>query len=83
MRVVGWVLRFIKNAQCPSVDRVHGDLTFSGLCRAKVELSRSVRVTEYSAELCALGQGQIVSQKSEIYKLSPFLCDDGLLIGRL
>ena len=53
MRVVGWVLRFIKNVQCPSDDRVHGDLTFSELCRAKVEFLRSVQVTEYSDELCA------------------------------
>ena len=79
MRVIGWVLRFIKNAQCPSDDRVHGDLTFSELCRAKGELLRSVQVTEYSEELCALGQGQSVSKKSKIYKLSPFLGDDGLL----
>ena len=79
MWVIGWVLRFIKNAQCPSDDRVHGDLTFSELCRAKVELLRSFQVTEYSEELCALGQGQSVSKKSEIYKLSPFLGDEGLL----
>ena len=81
MQVVGWVLRFIKNAQCPSDDCVHGDLTFSELCRAKVELLRSVQVTEYSEELCALGQGrgQGVSKKSKIYKLSPFLGDDGFL----
>ena len=57
MWVIGWVLRFIKNAQCPSDDRVHGDLTFSELCRAKVELLRSFQVTEYSEELCALGLG--------------------------
>ena len=85
MRVVGWVLSFIQNAQCPSVDRVHGDLIFSELCRAKVELLCSVQVTAYSEELCALGQGQSVSKKSKIYKLSPFLCYDGLsrLQGRL
>ena len=54
-------------------------LPFSELCRAKVELLRSFQVTEYSEELCALGQGQSVSKKSEIYKLSLFLGDDGLL----
>ena len=36
MRVSVWVLRFIKNVQCPSVDSVHDDLIFLGCAKPRL-----------------------------------------------
>ncbi len=78
MRVVGWVLRFIRNVRnqsCP----VSGKLTFTELCQAKVVLIHSVQVEQYSREFEALNGGRSVPKTSSIFKLSPFVGKDGLL----
>ena len=79
LRVVGWILRFVSNARCPASTRQVGELTYNELCQAKVVLLKSVQEQNYHEELASLAEGRSVSQRSYIFRLSPFIGDDGLL----
>ncbi len=78
MRVVGWLLRFIHNVRIPSHSG-GAELTFAELCRAKVVLLHSVQVQHYLQELEALTNGRSVPKSSSIFRLNPFIGEDGLL----
>ena len=77
--VVGWVLRFIQNSQVPKRQQKTGDLSFEELEVAKVRLFCSIQREEYGKELAALKHNQPVARSSSIYRLPPYLREDGLL----
>ena len=79
LRVVAWVLRFHSNLKEVIVNRLSGDLSFAELSKAKVVLLRSVQEQEYFAERQSLRESSSVSRHSTIFKLSPFVDQDGLL----
>lgn len=73
LRVVAWVLRVTHTCQD------EGELTLEELEKAKLVLLRDAQVQSYPQEVEGLQTGVSVSKKSKIYKLSPFLDEDGLL----
>lgn len=77
-RVVGWVLRFVHNARVSS-QRRSGGLSTEELTTARQQLFRSVQKDSFSDELRQLKCGKPVHVSSGIYRLTPFLAEDGLL----
>jgi hypothetical protein len=73
MRVVAWVLRLFRPGENKD------ELTLEELEKAKQVLLRDVQRQSFPEEVESLQKGESVSRKSKIYKLSPFLGDDGLL----
>ena len=77
-RVVGWMLRFVRNAR--RQDRcAESDLTSDELAGARVTLFRLVQTESFPREIETLRKGKAVPASSPIFRLSPFLADDGLL----
>ena len=79
LRVVGWVCRFVHNLRVQKVDRVSGDLTLEELQGAKTLIFRITQETDFSEEILSVQKGHRVSKKSSLFKLLPFLDDEGLL----
>ena len=79
LRVVGWVCRFVHNLRVQKVDRVSGDLTLEELQGAKTLIFRITQETDFSEEILSVQKGHMVSKKSSLFKLLPFLDDEGLL----
>ena len=77
MRVMARVLRFIHNCRHPA-EKKEGELTFSELSLAKLQILRDAQKV-YSEDIDNLREKGRVSNTSQIIKLSPFLCEDGLL----
>lgn len=73
IRVVSWVLRVITRGSSK------GELTFEELEKAKFVLIRETQYQAFLQEIEDLKKGTPVSKRSKIYKLSPYLDDDGLL----
>ena len=78
MRVMGYVLRFVQNLRVSADQRRQGDLSFKELSEAKFHLLKQAQ-SVYDREVKALKNGEPVSRSSPIFKLSPFLGQDGLL----
>ena len=79
IRVVAWVLRFIKNLKRSAVDRLTQDLSLQELVEAKSVLIKEVQRVSYQEEITSLQQGRAQSRQSSLFKLAPFLASDGLL----
>ena len=77
LRVVGWIYRFHHN--CRNKSRHQGDLTYDELSRAKVVVFSMAQVGVYASELESLQSRQSVSNSSTLFKLAPFLDDQGLI----
>ena len=84
LRVVAWVLRFIKNTRTPDL-QLTGDLSLDELTESKLRLLKYVQRVSYPDELACLADGVSLNKGSSIQKLNPFIGDDGLLrvCGRL
>jgi len=74
IRVVAWVLRVVTG-----VFPNKGELTYEELEKAKFVLLRDAQSHSFPQEIEDLKKGVLISRKSKIYKLSPYLDDDGLL----
>jgi hypothetical protein len=79
LRVVAWVLRFQHNSKSVLEDRRTGELSFQELELAKIALFRSVQAQVYAPEIQCLSQKVLLSRKSPLFGLSPFLDKDGVL----
>ena len=77
IRVVAWMLRFMANSRSP--ERLHGELTFDELTKAKFKLIQCVQRYEFAEEIRALEEGRPVSKSSALAKLTPFIDTDGLV----
>lgn len=74
-----WVQRFVDNCHLPLSERVFGALSTHELCRAELAVLRDVQHTAFYSELALLRNGSTVSKKSPIWKLTPYIDDNGLL----
>lgn len=79
MRIVAWILRFVRNLKLSKGSKLTGDLSLNELCEAKVKLLCVVQREVYWEEYCCLKSGQSVSSKSSIFTLSPFPDAVGLM----
>ena len=79
VRVVGWILRFAFNAKSKPQSRRMGDLSFTELESAKIQLIKIVQAQHFQEEIHALQAGSHVKKGSSLYQLSPFIDDKGLL----
>ncbi|GFS25556.1 retrovirus-related Pol polyprotein from transposon 17.6 [Elysia marginata] len=78
VRVIGWVKRFIFNLQ-NSHRRLMDSLTQLELKESETFLLMSIQREAYFEDINALQKNQPVAKKSGLYKLGPFLGEDGLL----
>lgn len=79
MRVVAFVLRFVFNCRHSKEERKSGELSYNDLCAAKLVLFRQVQGLHFQTEVKLLKQNKNVPKSSVLFKLSPFLDEDGLL----
>ena len=79
VRVVAWVRRFIENCRCRQEKRILSELTSTELANARNELLRQEQRRVFHDEWTVLKRGKKVSKSSAIFRLAPFLDDDGLL----
>ena len=77
-RVVGWVLRFVWNVRNRS-ERRDGELSSDELAAARVNLYRSVQMDSFAPEVDMLRRGKPIPVTSPIYRLTPYLGEDGLM----
>ena len=77
IRVMAYALRFIHNCRNRG-DKHEGELTFSEISAAKLQLLKENQKV-YSEEISSLKETGKVSKSSPLFKLTPFLCSDGLL----
>ena len=78
LRVTAFVLRFISIIRKRSKIKKEV-LTLDELSEAKVFLIRETQLVYFRDDIVRLKAGNFVSKNSSIFKLSPFLSDDGLL----
>lgn len=76
-RTTGWILRFFNNAR--SKDKKSGELTASEIDIGEKYLFRLAQGDGFRIELAAIERGQSVVKSSRIYKLLPYIDEDGLL----
>jgi hypothetical protein len=79
IRVIGWILRFVRNVRSRKEDRKFSELSFTELDEAKSSLFRFVQKENFSEEMKNLKAGLPVRKGSALYKLSPFIDTEGLL----
>ena len=79
IRVVGWILRFVRNLRSSKEDRKFSDLSFDELELAKSSLLKVVQRQEFPEEVKSLETGLPVRKDSPLYKLSPYIDKVGLL----
>lgn len=76
--VVAWVMRFISNCKLRG-DKSKGHLTYEELTKAKPKAIYCVQREAYSKEIATITQGKTISCNSSVWKLDPFLDNDGFL----
>ena len=79
VRVVAWVSRFCRNAQSARQNRSAGELSAEEIASARHLLLREAQRQDFAAEFSALEQGKSVPKSSSVYRLTPFIGEDGLL----
>ena len=79
VRVVGWVRRFVSNARSARHRRTSGDLSAEEILSARHDLLREAQRQAYAAEISSLCRGKTVAKQSSLYRLTPYLDEDGLL----
>ena len=90
VRVLTWVRRFIHNARSARVARgrrtrqatagcYRGELTSDEISEARRQLLVLTQREAYPAEVTALLSGRAVPKSSSLYRLNPFLSDDGFV----
>ncbi|MEE4247202.1 MAG: hypothetical protein V2I33_17455, partial [Kangiellaceae bacterium] len=80
VRVVAWVMKFVRNVRAPVVKRdLSGDLSREEVAAAKVILLKEEQKRCFSAEYEMLLRGQGLHKGSPLFKLNPTKDTDGLL----
>ncbi|XP_043228647.1 uncharacterized protein LOC122384903 [Amphibalanus amphitrite] len=82
VRVTAWVRRFVLNLRHPESRDLSAELSYEELCQAKAVLIQQTQRASYRFEYSALEQGKAVSRSSPLYRLAPYLAEDGLLRRR-
>lgn len=78
IRIMGWILRLRDNFK-KKKDRNHGKLSYEELDRAKCKLFYCIQQEAYRVECANLREGKPLSRSSPLYKLCPFVGDNGLM----
>ena len=79
VRVVAWVRRFCRNARSARQRCALPDLSADEIVSARHVLLRETQRQSFAVELRALQQGKEVPRSSSVYRLTPFVGEDGLL----
>ena len=80
VRVAAWVRRFVENVRLPESSReLSAELSYGELCRGKADLIRQTQRASYPDECSALEKGKMVPKSSPLYRLTPYLTEDGLI----
>lgn len=81
LRTAGWIIRYIMNlkSKLSKTELKTGELTVKEISKAEVLIFRSVQQEIFEEEYQQLLHQNAVSKKSEIYRLTPALDDDGLI----
>ncbi|KAK3803060.1 hypothetical protein RRG08_027982 [Elysia crispata] len=85
VRVMAWILRFVKNARCPQGRESSPDLSSAEIEAGRIMVLKSVQNEFYNEKISDIKNGKWVRKTYSIYKLSPFIGEDGLIriYGRL
>lgn len=85
LRTVARVMRFVNNARKPQSGRSNGELQPDELRAAEIVLCRQMQNDVYAEEIDDLRRDHSVAKRSSIYKLQPYLDDNGVirLCGRI
>ena len=76
VRVMAWILRFVKNARCPQGRESSPDLSSAEIEAGRIVVLKSVQNEFYNEEISDLKNGKCVRKTSSIYQLSPFIGED-------
>ena len=81
VRVIRWVLRISFNLKARKLkgETRHGALTVMELMRAEKMLCKEIQKREFIEEYAQLGNKEVVSNKSKLRQLSPYLDKEGLI----
>lgn len=82
IRTTSWLLRFSHNAKATKITRLpkmYGPLTVTELARPQTVWLQYVRSIEFKEELTALRKWKLMSSKSRLKSLNPFIDQDGLV----
>lgn len=79
IRVVAYILRFVKSANSKQKQRQRDNLTPEETKKAIKVLLREVQRQEFSEELRALRKGKPLKHDSRILQLNPFIDDEDII----
>lgn len=77
-RSIAWVFRFINNAKGNS-QKIHGPLSVEELNKALVCIFKVAQTEHFTEDISSLEKEQVVSKRSSLLTLHPFLDSQGLL----
>ena len=82
-RIMSWVLRFVTRCRKKPMEHCDGDkLTSAEVSQADKQLTLMTQSEHFEEEIACLKAGKHVAKSSNLYKLSPFIGEDGLLRAR-
>ena len=82
-RIMSWVLRFVTRCRKKPMEHCDGDkLTSAEVSQANKQLTLMTQSEHFEEEIACLKAGKHVAKSSNLYKLSPFIGEDGLLRAR-
>lgn len=80
IRVVAWVLRFVKSCRQKREERcLSRELSVEEIVKGKNVLLKSTQYFYFLKEFDSLQKGQQIAMSSRLFKLKPFMGEDGLL----
>ena len=85
VRVMAWILIFVKNSRCPQGRESSPDLSSAEIEARRIMVLKSVQNEFYNEDISDLKNVKCIRKTSSIYQLSPFIGEDGLIriYGRL
>ncbi|GFN80939.1 tigger transposable element-derived protein 6 [Plakobranchus ocellatus] len=82
-RIMSWILRFVTRCRKKPVEHCDGDkITSAEVSQANKQLTLMTQSQHFEEEIACLKAGKHVAKSSNLYKLSPFIGEDGLLRAR-
>lgn len=78
-RIVAYLLRFKHNCSCKREERKKGVLTSQELNKSLITLSRLSQIESFNEEYNCLLSGKILSSKSKLLSLNPFMDNDQIV----
>ena len=79
VRVMTWILIFVKNARCPQGRESSPDLSSAETEAGRIMVLKGIQNEFYNEDISDLKNGKCIQKTSFIYQLSPFIGEDGLI----